>query len=410
MTLDANDITALIPLILARGLMVLRERCIMPRLVNTDWKSDVAKKGATIDVPIPVAVGIENVTPSEGHGDSTGSGLTPETVAIVLSKWIQNKPIHLRDDEMEKIIVSESYLPMQLEEAVRAIAHQVNQDILSEYLEVYGYIGTAATTPFATTVAAAVDARKILNKQLCPRDSRRCVLDFDAEANALALAAFADSEKTMSALVKIEGEIGRKYGMDFVVDDDVPTHTAGDCDALTITSAGAVGDVSIAVTGDTENETILVGDVITITNSPDDDDQTYVVLPGVDGVDGYADATGANGGYTIPATPFQIAALYISPGLKQIADAAATVTLKATHVVNLAFHRDAFAFATRPLDGANALARVVGGSQIISMTDEKTGLVLRLEVSRRNKLFVWQYDILYGYKLIRPELACRIAG
>ncbi len=42
-------------------------------------------------------------------------------------------------------------------------------------------------------------------------------------------------------------------------------------------------------------------------------------------------------------------AVALSPTLKVIASSGAAVTFKASHVVNLSFHRDAFAFANRGL-------------------------------------------------------------
>jgi len=50
------------------------------------------------------------------------------------------------------------------------------------------------------------------------------------------------------------------------------------------------------------------------------------------------------------------------------------------------------------------------GSNIVSMTDPVSGLSMRLEVSRQYKQVVYELDALWGVKLIRPELACRIAG
>lgn len=412
MSFDANVLDNIVPKILARALLVLRARCIMPRLVNSDYSADAARKGATIDVPVPVAVATEEVVPSCVNTECDEGGLEPGLVPVQLNNWRKNKPIHLTDKEMGEIDANETFLPMQLEEAIKGLARYVNQDIMQEYLGIYGYQGTAGTTPFGAGVGVsdATGARKILNKQQCPPTDRRGVLDFDAEAAALDLSAFSDADKTMSAIVKMEGEIGRKFGIDWAADDDVPYHTKGTMVGADITDAlaGAVGDTTIAITG-TNTHTLLVGDILTITNSPDDDEQTYVVMPGVTGVDGYLKTVNDNGIYTIPVGT-NIAALYIAPGLKQIADVNAVITLKGSHRVNLVFHRDAFAFATRSLDDANALAKILGGSQILTMQDAKTGLILRLEISRRNKLTVWEFDILWGAKLVRPELACRIAG
>jgi hypothetical protein len=382
----------------------------MPRLVNSDYSLDAARKGSTIDVPIPVAVATENVAPGV-YGVTVGSA-TPGLVQVPLDNWKQNTPIHLTDKDMAEIDANESFLPMQMEEAIKALAADVNADILHEYLGVYGYVGTAGTTPFGTEVgvSSATGVRKILNKQLCPLDSRRGVLDYDAEAAALDLAAFSDAEKVMSEVVKMEGEIGRKFGIDWVADDDVPLHTAGTLEGGgAVTATGTAGQSTVKINGESanNNETLLVGDILTF----GDDPQTYVVKAGTEGVSGYAAATGANGGYTITSgDSYDLAAVVIAPALKTSPNTAAVV-LKASHRVNLILHRDAIAFAMRSLDDANAIARTIsGGSQILSMQDSQTGLILRLEVSRQHKQTVWEYDILWGAKLVRPELACRLAG
>ena len=70
------------------------------------------------------------------------------------------------------------------------------------------------------------------------------------------------------------------------------------------------------------------------------------------------------------------------------------MTVKANHVVNLAFHRDAFALAMRPLQGATQGDGY--GNQMVSMTDPQTGLSMRLEVSRQHKQIVYSLDALWG--------------
>jgi len=60
------------------------------------------------------------------------------------------------------------------------------------YPGIYGYVGTAGITPFGSgvEVASATNLRKTLLEQYCPRENRRGILDYAAEAAALNLAPF----------------------------------------------------------------------------------------------------------------------------------------------------------------------------------------------------------------------------
>lgn len=371
-----NTLAAIMPKILASALMNLREMCMMPQLVNGSYSADAARFGSTIDVPVPVAMTVSDVTPSNTPPAPTN--LTPTTVQILLNKW-KKADFHLTDKDMHEINSREHFLPMQVGEAVRAISNQVNADIFAEYKGVFGYVGTAGTTPFASDASAAVNGRKALNAQLCPLNNRRGVLDFDAEANALALAQFADFDKVGNDEVKIEGTLGRKYGIDWYADDIVPLHTAGTGSGFLINNGGGYAAGISTVTVDTGSGTILVGDVVSFAGHS----QTYVVTA------------------ALASNQFSF-----YPALKSAVADNAAVTLRASHRVNLAFHRDAFAFANRPA----ADIEFDGGSKISRMTDPKTGISMTLELSRQHHQTVWEFSILYGVKLVRPELAVRIAG
>lgn len=381
----SNVITAIVPKILAKGLITLRETCVMPQLVNSDYSAEARKFGTTIDVPIPQSQTVTDVTPS--NTPPAPASKTMETVQIPLDKW-KKTDFHLTDKEMREIDLNQSFYPMQVAESARALANKVNSDILANYIGIYGYVGTAGTTPFATTTAAATDARKTLARQLCPKSLRSFVLDADAEANALSLAAFQDVDKAGTDITKLEGEIGRKFGMNFYMEDSLPTHTKGAATAGTIalddTVARAVGLKTLHMDGFTVKPS--AGDVFTIAG----DTQTYTVISSTTLVGTDSDVT-------------------FEPGLKvaiPAADGNEVVTWKASHVVNLAFHRDAFAFANRGVDGS----LFTGGNVIMQMQDPKTGLVLAVEVSRQYKQTVWEFSMLYGSKLVRAEFGCRVAG
>src|SRR5262249_47126766 len=125
------------------------------------------------------------------------------------------------------------------------------------------------------------------------------------------------------------------------------------------------------------------GDILTCAG----DSQTYVVL---------ADVVLAVGNTIVS----------IAPALRVAKIGGEAVSLKASHVVNLVFHRDAFAFANRPV--ADQL--FTGGNEISQMTDPQTGISMALEVSRQYHQTWWEFSLLYGTKIVRPELAMGLAG
>lgn len=381
MSTNTNTITNVIPQLLAQGLVTLRENAIMPRLVNASYSAQAAEQGSSIDIPIPAAITAAAVTPS--YADPNDTGINPGKVTLSLDQW-KEAPFFMTDKEMMEVMAGT--IPMQAAEAVKALANDVDQYLLSLYKGVYTAVGTAATTPFATDVSAATAARKFLNNYLAPMTDRRFVFNPDVEANALGLRAFQDVAWTGDARGINEGQIVRKLGFDWHLDQNVKDHTAG-----TVATSFIVKDSTAHAEGLTTlttttggNAALKAGDIITIAGH----DQQYVVT---------ADAERTGGG-DLP--------VLISPGLKVALVGAEVITIVASHAANLAFHRDAIAFANRPLvDSAEGL-----GNQIMSAQDPVSGLTLRLEVSRQYKRTRWSFDILYGAKLVRPELAVRVLG
>ena len=380
----SNTLTNLQPKILARGLLALREQVVMVRAVNTDMDDLAAQKGATIDVPFLGERTATDVTPAAVP--PTPSDVTVQHVQVTLDQWKKDN-FHLTDKEAMEIDADESYIPMNMTESIRALAFAINADIWSKYKGVYGYTGTAGTTPFASTVDGATQLRKILAGQKAPLAPRSGVVDFDAEANMLALAQFSDAEKTGSPDAKILGDIGQKYGFDWIADNQVVTHTAGTLlGDPTVTGAEALLETTIGLTTDANDQiALLEGDIVVFSNHT----QTYAV--GADLTVGYS----SSGDLTI------------SPGLTTALSGGETIAVKGDHVVNLGFHRDAFAFASRPLV-QSAADRNLGN--VMEMTDPLTGLSLRLEVMREYKQTVWEFDVLYGSNLVRGALAARLAG
>lgn len=387
----ANTLTAIVPKLLARGLMALRQQAIAPRLVNRKYEEEAGKKGSTIDVPIPSAVAAVAVSP--GPTPPANADSAPTSVGITLDQWFE-APFYMTDKEMLEVEASETFIPMQASEAIKSLANNVDQFILNLFKGdrnpaergIFNIAGTAGTTPFASDTSVFKTARKLLNKENTPLGDRFVILDPDAEANALELARFFEADKRGDQGGVIDGNIGRKYGADWWMDQNVRTHTstALSAGAATINGAHAVGVTTVSIAKATNPSNLVRGDILTFAG----DTNTYVVL---------ADVTLTVGNTNVS----------IYPGLRVAQSGGAAVSLTASHVVNILAHRDAIAFATRPLISVNDPAL---GGIVRSAVDPVSGLTLRLEVTRQHKQVRWSYDILYGGELVRPEYACRIMG
>ena len=378
----ANSLDAVIPQLLAQGLLALRNRVVMPRLVNRDYEDEAKEKGNTIDVPIPSAVSANAVVP--GKTSQAGSDVTPTTVPIALDNW-EEAGFTLTDKEVAEIMAG--VLPMQASEAISALADSINLSVLNQYTGIYSAAGAAGTTPFASDASEATAARKLMNVTKAPLNPRFIVIDPDAEENAINLSSFQDASFRGDADGIINGQIGRKLGFDWYMDQQVPSHVTGTLSdgtsmACLVNGTPSVGDKTLSADETTLTGTVVVGDIFTIAG----DTQQYVIT---------AAATASGNAIT----------LAFEPGLKAAPADDAQITFVDGHVVNLAFHRDAFALATRPL----ADEGLASGS-IMSQVDPVSGLSLRLEVQREFKQTRWSFDVLWGTKLVRPELAARIMG
>lgn len=380
----ANSFSDIAPKILARALPTLRENAVFPRLVNTGYSLTPLQKGLSVDIEVPVASTAAAITASNTPPSNTDS--TPTVVQVTADQWY-GAAFHLSDKDRQQINDNEQFVPPKMAEAVKAITNNVDAAVAALYKDVYNASGTAATTPFASTATLksgwTAGARKFLNTNLAPFDNRSIVLDVEAEANALSLSEFLNTDERGDQGGIINGEIGYKLGAGWFLDQNIPTHTRGTLagSPLVNDASYSIGESTVDIDAGSLTGTVVIGDIFTVAG----DTQQYTVT---------ANATASGNAITGMAfTPTSQVAW---------ADDAA-VTFVASHTANLAFHRDAFALVTAPLESG-------GMGDIMSIQDPVTGLILRLEQRRDYKQTTWEFDILYGVKTVRPELAARILG
>ena len=380
----ANNIENLTPQILASILSVLRESCIMPSLVNNNYSTEAAQQGAVIDINDLEDMEAFDVTP----GNFPDSGVLSDVVAqqknLVLNKF-KAVTFNMTDKELKEI--QEGTRPRAIEKAIKALANTINADIFGLYKEVYQVVGDAGTTPYGTSTVEAQQAARVLTTALADPDERRMVLDPFGYANALGLGVLQKVNESGSSEALRDAMITRALGFDWYQDQQVPTHTLG-APAIAAIDADADAGATSLVLDDGAGADLAslpaVGDVFTIAGNT----QQYVVT-------------------TVSAeTPTaNETTVGISPALAANVTNNTVVTFVGSHVANLAFHREAFAFASRPL-----LDLETPGSIIQPLTDPVSGLAMRFEIQRQWKRTIFSVDCLYGVRAIRPALACRVAG
>jgi hypothetical protein len=363
----------------ALSLDALRQQIALAKIVNRNYESRIgpgASQGSTVNVAIPSAITARAVVADVVPPAVTA--ITPTSIAVSLDQWFES-PFAMSDQAVSQ--VQQGILPMQMSEAVKSLANKIDDYIwgllTAAANPIYGYVGTAGTTPFGSDTSAYLDARAVLNNQLAPMDNRYVILNADAEANALGLSAFNFSESGSKESI-VAGAIGYKFGANWLgMSQNTPSHSVTGAGTVLVNDASvSIGDLTL--TWDGGGTAPAAGDIFTVAG----DTQTYAVKSSTATV------------------------ITMSPAAKVAWADDAAVTFKADFVENVVIHRDCIAFAMAPLIQTE---QIPGGTSATAV-DEDSGLALRLDITKQHRQIQWSFDALYGGAVVRPELACFIAG
>lgn len=352
----------------------LIENLVFPNLIYKDFSSDfVEDKGASIQVKKPpVFTAAEFV---QGTG-VVAQNTVEESVTVTLD--------HLADVTVEYTAlqracnVSEQRLNAFIESAAIALAQKINSDGLLLYKDIPYYSGAAGTVPDGLDDFA--NAALVLDNHNVPQGMRKGLWSPAAYAKFRVLDAIVGADKSGSTEALRKGEIGDLSGISNFMSQTVKTHTlvgAGTTIAIDNSPGGyAAGVADIHIDG--LSAAFAVGDVFTLGGLP------YTVT--VAGTLATADQD-----------------ITIYPALKANAADGAVLTPIATHVANLVFHENAFAFVTRPLVLPSDKEAYVTSWNGVSMR-----VVRGYDMTYKKDVI--SIDCLYGYKTMYPEMACRALG
>ena len=378
------------------ALRILHQKLNFVGNITRDYDESFANSGAKIGDTLKVRLPNQYTVRS---GDTLSAQDTTETsTSLQIS---QKKGVDVNFSSNELTLSLDDFSSRILEPAMAVLAANIEADALNMYKDVYQSVWNGGA---AATYNKALDTRVILQRALAPNSDRTMLLDPQAMADVIKDTKTLFQDDKSIAKQYREGMVGRAAGYDWGENTILPAHTrgAGDGAYVVNTSTGITsGSNQIAVTLGTGAAN--VGDTFTIAG-------VYSVHPETKASTGQlqqfvvtAAFAGGAGNITVSPTPVTSGALQNITIVSAGAGKAVVWSGTASTAVQtgLAFQKGAFAFATADLvmpKGVDFAAREVYDG--ISMR-----IVRAYDIN--NDKFPCRIDVLYGYKTLRPQLACR---
>ncbi len=404
-----------IGMITNEALAVLENNLVFTKQVNREYDDQFAKKGAKIGDTCNVRKPVRYV------GRRTPALAVENTVESSVPITLNNQyGCDVSFTSAELALSIDEFSDRILKPAIATVANMIDYDGLQLYKNIYNNVGTSGVTPSA--LLTYLQAGVKLDNEAAPNDGERAIV-----VNPIAQATTVDGLKTLfqsSTQIKEQyekGMMGTAAGFDWSMDQNVGVQTtgvyaaaaSGAGTAVTVTTAISTGS-SIVTGGWTSGDLLAIGDTFHIAGvyavNPQNRQSTGQLRSFV--VTAVPTAATGGGAMTIAFSP----AVVFSGQYQNVtsvtgtAAASAVVTIEsATGVVtpqNLAFHRDAFTFATADL-------QLPGGVDMAKrVTSKKLGMSMRLvrAYDINADRFPCRIDLLGGWSTLRPELACRIQG
>jgi hypothetical protein len=280
------------------------------------------------------------------------------------------------------------------------------------YKDVYNEISDVGA---AITLDDVLDAAQLMTDNLTPSGDER-VLNMNTQDNR-------DLVDALTGLFNPRGNISKQFREGMVANQFVgfgrvfentmwPIHTTGTDDGTGdyLVNMSSVTEGATAITVDTGAGTWKKGDIVTFDSvysvHPETKQSTGNLARFVVTADAGASATTLNVSPALYSTGARqnVSAMPAenAPIRKRESDESTAIGNAADYKISMGFHRDAFAFATADLvkpQGVHFCAREVFDG--ISMR-----IVRDYDINNDN--LPCRIDVLYGYKTVRPELACRL--
>jgi hypothetical protein len=390
-------------MITRKALEILENNLVITRNVNRQYDDSFAVEGAKIGSTLRIRLP-DRALVTDGAALQVQDDNEQYTTLTVASQ----KHIGVNFTSAELTMQLDDFAERVLKPRISQLASSIDADVANSYKYIGNTVGTPGATP--STSLVLLQAQQKLNENAAVMNPRYATVNPAANAGLVeGLKGLFNPQDTISKQFK-NGMMGTGVlGYDEInMSQSIKQFTTGTRAATGNTTGAAVtteGASTLTLTVGS-GETIVPGDVFTIADCFSVNPQTRESTGSLFQFVALASSTSTTTA-TVTVAPMYSAANALATMNVLPATSKAVVFVGAAssqYAQNLVYHKDAITFATADLllpQGVDMAARAV-----------HNGISLRVvrQYDINNDRMPCRIDVLYGYSVIRPQMAVRMWG
>ena len=394
-----------IDMITRKALEILENNLVITRTVNRQYDDSFAVEGAKIGSTLRIRLP-DRALVTDGAALQVQDDNEQFTTLSVSSQ----KHIGVNFTTAELTMQLDDFAERVLKPRISQLASSIDADVANSFRSIYNSVGTPGTTPATSLVL--LQAQQKLNEGAAVMSPRYATVNPAANAGLVeGLKGLFNPTDVVSRQFK-NGLMGTGVlGYEEIsMSQSIKQFTTGSraTTGTVTTTVSTQGQATINITG-TGTQTLAVGDVFTIAGVNAVNPQTRESTGALQQFVVTAANTASGGAYTnVAISPAMYTADNALATIDAFPQSSAVVTFlgaaSTQYPQNLVYHKDAITFATADLllpQGVDMASRQV-----------HNGISLRIvrQYDINNDRMPCRIDVLYGYGVIRPQMAARMWG
>ena len=396
-----------IDMITRKALEILENNLVITRTVNRQYDDSFAVEGAKIGSTLRIRLP-DRALVTDGAALQVQDDNEQFTTLSVSSQ----KHIGVNFTTAELTMQLDDFAERVLKPRISQLASSIDADVANSFKSIYNSVGTPGTTPATSLVL--LQGQQKLNEAAAVMSPRYATVNPAANAGLV---------EGMKGLFNPTDVVSRQFknglmGTGVLGYEEINmsqsikqfstgtfSRTASTTVTTTISTQGAT---TIALTQGSATTTLKVGDVFTIGSVFAVNPQTRESTGSLQQFVVTEDTAGVAGAFTVKISPAIYTAANALATVDSFPQSGAVVTFlgaaSTQYPQNLIYHKDAISFATADLllpQGVDMASRQV-----------HNGISLRIvrQYDINNDRMPCRIDVLYGFGVIRPQMAVRMWG